>query len=116
MKKILVIEDDSDTLEMLEYIITDLNFEIHSSTKIIPLEDIEQINPDIILIDYKLPNGNGSDACLEIKKNKSTEHIMVILMSTHNQLIQIAEDACADAYLEKPFDIDHLAKMLLQFN
>jgi two-component system phosphate regulon response regulator PhoB len=115
MKRILVIEDDRDTLDLLKYIIEDMNFDIHSADKLIPLNEIGSIDPYITLIDYMLPNGRGSDLCLEIKKNKTTQHIIVILMSTHNELATISKDSCADAYLEKPFDIEDLAGMLLQF-
>jgi two-component system phosphate regulon response regulator PhoB len=115
MKRILVIEDDRDTLDLLKYIIEDLNFDIHSADRLIPLDEIASIDPHITLIDYMLPNGRGSDLCLEIKKSETTRHINVILMSTHNQLATISKDSCADAYLGKPFDIEDLADMLLQF-
>jgi DNA-binding response OmpR family regulator len=115
MTKILLIEDDTDTLDLLEYILADLSFEMHTAKQIIPLSEIIAINPDIILIDWNLPNGNGDATCREIKNSKPTEHIKVIMISTHSNLRKIARDACADAYIEKPFDIDHLSKIVSQF-
>jgi len=115
MKKVLIIENDSDTLDLLGYIIADMNFHVQRMSKLISLKEIQNINPDIILIDYWLPNGKGSDACLEIKNNESTAHIPVILMSTNIQTPKIAEDCLADTYIEKPFDIDDLIKVLMKF-
>ena len=66
MKKILVIEDDLDTLDILDYLIQDMNCEVSRSQQLIPVDDVISINPDIILVDYWLPNGHGSDFCTAI--------------------------------------------------
>jgi DNA-binding response OmpR family regulator len=114
MKKVLVIEDDKDTLDLLKYIIEDMDFDIHCSEQLITLSEVTSIAPYIALIDYRLPNGKGSDLCLEIKNNKATRHIIVILMSTYSQIAIISKDSHADAYIEKPFNITDLAKLLLK--
>lgn len=114
MKKILVIEDDKDTLDLLKYIIEDMNFDIHCSEQLITLSEVARIDPYMALIDYRLPNGKGSDLCLEIKNNQATRHIIAILMSTNNELATISKDSHADAYIEKPFELEYLAKLLLK--
>jgi DNA-binding response OmpR family regulator len=70
-----------------------------------PIRAVEEINPNLIVIDYLLGNGFGDELCLEIKSNSSTQQIPVILFSASHNLAQIAHDSCADAYINKPFDL-----------
>ena len=112
MKKVLVIEDDADTAQCINYLINDLGFEFVQSQSILSTIAIIKINPYIILLDYYLPNGCGNLFCLELKSNLLTKEIPVILMSTHPNLNNISNGCGADAYLEKPFDLNKLIQML----
>jgi len=112
MKKILVIEDDLDTLDILDYLIQDMNCEVSRSQQLIPVDDVISINPDIILVDYWLPNGHGSDFCTAIKQHPTLSSIPVVLISTHVKLKTVAEQSCADGYLEKPFNIGDLEQII----
>jgi|SRR5580692_2517982 two-component system phosphate regulon response regulator PhoB len=115
MKKILlVIEDDLDTLSILDYLMQD-NYEVVSFPKLIPIADVIAINPDIVLVDHWLPNGHGSDFCLAIKKNPGLSSTPVILISTYAELKTLAAECCADAYIEKPFNIEALTSLIKSF-
>ncbi|BAU53210.1 response regulator [Mucilaginibacter gotjawali] len=115
MKKVLIIEDDADTAQCINYLINDLGFKYERSDSILSTIDIIKSNPDIIILDYYLPNGHGSQLCLELKSNLLTKEIPVILMSTHPNLGDISKDCGADAYLEKPFDLNTLIQMVTKF-
>jgi two-component system alkaline phosphatase synthesis response regulator PhoP len=54
----------------------------------------------------------GSIICKFVKQNPATAHIRVILISAHNGLPEIARSCLADGYIEKPFDIDVLLKLI----
>jgi len=115
MKKILIIEDDINTLQILEYLMEEMRFDVVKFRKLVPVADVVAINPDIVLIDHWLPNGKGSDFCLEIKKNPTLGSTAVILISTHAELKIIAAESCADAYIQKPFDIADLTRLIKSF-
>jgi two-component system phosphate regulon response regulator PhoB len=115
LTKILVIENDLDTLDILGFFLTDSGFEVLASQKTIPIEKIISDSPDIILLDYFLDDGYGKDMCLELKANALTGHIPVILISAHNKIKQIAIESCADAYLAKPFDLFELENLVRTF-
>ncbi|WP_295674024.1 response regulator [uncultured Mucilaginibacter sp.] len=115
MKKVLIIEDDADTAQCINYLINDLGFKYEQSDSILSTIDIIKSNPDIIILDYYLPNGHGSQLCSELKSNLLTKEIPVILMSTHPNLGNISKECGADAYLEKPFDLNTLIKMVTKF-
>jgi len=78
----------------------------------IPLNEILSINPDLILLDHVLPKEPGGDYCKRIKTNKETTHIPVIIISANMNVDRIANNACADGYVAKPFDIDELVSTI----
>lgn len=115
MKKVLIIEDDKDTLDIIHFLVDDLNIDVVASSRILIISDIQAMNPDLILMDHWVGNGLGGDFCLEIKSNPATKNIPVILISAHSNLPQIAQKSCADGYLPKPFDLTEITGIIKQF-
>jgi two-component system, OmpR family, phosphate regulon response regulator PhoB len=111
MKKLLIIENDLDILDLIE-IIFEGKFQIKEFQRKIAIEEIIKINPNIIIIDYLLDEGFGSELCLEIKSNPLSEHFPVILFSAFNNIKQLAEENCADDFIAKPFDIEYLEEIV----
>ena len=108
MKKVLVIENDLAILDIVGLILSESDFELVKFQDVIPIQEIIEINPNIIVIDYLLDGVLGTDYCLEIKSNPLTKHIPVVIFSAFNGIEQIANDSCADGYIAKPFDIEYL--------
>jgi DNA-binding response OmpR family regulator len=107
LKRILVIENDIDTLEMVGFLLGDRGFEVIQLVNKISIRDIIVLNPDLVIIDYLLGDGYGDELCLEIKSNPLTNQIPVILFSASHHLEQIAKDCGANTYITKPFDISY---------
>jgi CheY-like chemotaxis protein len=105
MKKVLVVENDADTLDIMGFIFEDSEFEVIESSIRLSVEEIIAKNPHIIVIDYLLDDSLGSKLCREIKSSPLTKHIPVILYSASFNLEEIAKDSNADAFISKPFDI-----------
>lgn len=112
MKKILIIEDDIDTLDWLGFFVEDLGFKVLPSLSKPSIESIIEQQPALILLDYWLHDGYGSDICLELKANINTKNIPVILMSVAFQLPQIARESLADGYILKPFNLADLENLV----
>ena len=115
MKRVLVIEDDLATARCLGWLINDLGYKFIQSPFMLTPKEIIKINPDIIILDFYLPNGHGDDLCLQLKENSLTKEIPVILVSIRSDLANIAKSCFADGYLEKPFNYDKLVQMLSKF-
>ena len=111
-KKILVIEDDNDILDMMQYILEDEGFEVLASNKIELLTSIIKIQPDLILLDDRMPEDSGHNLCTNIKANPETAAIPVILISSTPNLSQVAKNCTADTYLTKPFDLYELVELV----
>ncbi|QJD97114.1 response regulator transcription factor [Mucilaginibacter robiniae] len=108
--KVMLIEDNQDILDILEYALTDNGYEVVSSTNADILTRLNLIKPDIILIDECLCDvDTGSIHCQRLKSQKATENIPVMLLSAYPHIEELAVTAKADGYIKKPFDIHELS-------
>ena len=111
-KRIVVIEDNRDILDVVEYILADQGYEVTGYLDIEPLDKILANQPCLLLLDHKLASGSGSDVCLAVKSNPLTSHTSVILVSASSNIATIAEKCNADGFISKPFDLDDLVTMV----
>lgn len=113
MKKLLIIENDVDTIEIVSIILEEFNnYVVVKSDKQLPVAQIAEINPNVIVIDYLLGSGYGSDLCLALKGNPLTKHLPVILISASANLEKVIRDCQADAFLSKPFDLNEFVELI----
>jgi DNA-binding response OmpR family regulator len=112
LKKIIIVEDDIATLELVEIIFQANSYAVIKANRQISIKEIAGIHPNLVLIDYLLPYKLGSELCWEIKNAEATKHIPVILYSASSNLQIFAKNSCADGYIEKPFDINDLVNMV----
>jgi DNA-binding response OmpR family regulator len=110
MKKILVVDDDRDILEIVSYILTSRGFNVstHTTGLNVP-EAVMQFSPDVILLDINLPGKLGTEVCKELKKIHS---IPVILFSAHAKEGKVIAECNADGFIAKPFDMEALVKRI----
>jgi len=110
--RILVIEDDPDTSEVLRFYFAQKGHEVRvAASGRLGLAACRERLPDIILLDVRLPDLSGLEVCQELRKTARTQHIPVIFVSEisdHASRLQALELG-ADDYLTKPFDIDELS-------
>jgi len=111
-KKIVVIEDNHDMMELLGFILENEDYEVLASLNSEPLKSLEKINPHLILLDENLGAEKGHKLCLDIKTNPGTSHLPVILISAVNNLPDIAGKCRADTYITKPFLIEDLLDLI----
>jgi two-component system response regulator VicR len=116
-KKLLIVEDDTDILEILETIFGDEGYTVCVSETGEETNHLHTINPNLILLDIRL-SGNGKEGaeiCTRLKSEDSTRKIPIILLSAESDVHRICIDCGADGYIKKPFDISHLTSMVGQF-
>ena len=70
--------------------------------------------PDIIFMDNWLPDVGGIDATRALKSDETLKNIPVIYFSANNDVMSLADQAGADGYLSKPFDIQELENIILK--
>jgi DNA-binding response OmpR family regulator len=109
-KKILILDDDSDILEILSFVLSEIGYETrtleHGATV---FEDITNFQPDLILMDVMLGDMDGRAICQHIKNNSLTSCLPVILISgTHDLAESLDLPGAPNDFLAKPFNIEDL--------
>ena len=104
MKKIFVVDDDEDILEVVRISLEFYGFEVRTdSTGANVPEMVQEYQPNLILLNIFLPGKSGTKICKEIKKVHSK--IPVILFSAHAEKGKSFSEYNADGFIQKPFDI-----------
>lgn len=118
-KKILVIEDDKDIRDTITYALQAEGYEVVASENAKILKTINEIKPNLLLLDNWLTDwksdANGQQISKELKSNKATSHIPILIISAVSNIKEIAEAGLADGYLKKPFELDDLHQLVKKF-
>jgi DNA-binding response OmpR family regulator len=112
MPKILVAEDERDIRELIGFSLRFADFEVVlTQNGEDAIEKASQEQPDLILLDVRMPKMSGYEACRRLKENASTSEIPVVFLSAKGQEKEIEEglDSGAVEYIVKPFAPDELA-------
>lgn len=114
IKRILICDDDTDILSICTYILEEQGWEVHTRTTCINItEGVKEIMPSVILMDNWIPDTGGIIATQSIKNDPELKNIPIIYFSANNDIKTLARQAGADAFLEKPFDIEDLESVVL---
>ena len=110
-KRILVLDDNTDILEIVHETLTYEKFEVQSTSRgdtVIPL--VEQFNPDLVILDYRVAGANGGELCRQIKSHPDFGNLPVIIFSAYiNHNDELFKYGC-DAIINKPFDLTELVE------
>lgn len=117
LKKILVIDDEGDLLKLARTRLEASGYKaitLDSGERV--LETAKAEKPDLILLDIVMPGKTGTEVCRELKADKATVNIPVIIFTAKypwEEGIKLSSaEMGADGYILKPFDAqDLLAKI-----
>lgn len=111
MKKILLVDDNADNLDVLAALFEDEGFLVERIFTAKEIENkINEFSPVLIFMDVMLGAENGVEVCIKLKEDSATSGIKIVLMTASNRFQSLSvEQSLADHHLEKPFDIDHVA-------
>ena len=109
-KRILIVEDDPDILEVLNLSFIDEGYDVVLSKFAVGTAWVEGIHPDLLLMDIRLEGSvfNGNELCALLKSNALIKPLPVVLISAEIDIQQLCKECAADAYIKKPFELDHL--------
>jgi two-component system response regulator VicR len=116
-KRILVIDDDEDILNILDIILGDEGYEAILSQTGPTTEEIKILHPDLILLDIRISGfeKTGVQICAEIKSELALANIPVLLFSAEMDVPILANNSGANGYVKKPFDINKLLAKVKEF-
>ena len=116
--KVLIVDDDAEIIElMVDVLNRDGRFEVRTAGSGYDAGlQTEQFRPDVILLDYMLPDVNGNIVCRTIKSNPDYESIKIIIVSGVANPEEVEELLGAGAidFIKKPFNIAELVERILE--
>jgi DNA-binding response OmpR family regulator len=117
-KRVLIVDDDAAIVEMLtDLLVRDGRFEVRSATNGFDAGVMtKEFRPDILLLDFMLPDINGSVVCKRIKADPDLVHTRIIMVSgaVAPEEIESLKAAGADDFVKKPFDVSHLVNRMVE--
>ena len=108
-KRVLVLDDDIGVLEAIETALTYDGFVVKTLGRTYNIfKNIQDFNPDVLIVDLFLGGKNGAELCKEIKNNRETQHLPVIIISAYKTSIDLLRRVGCDHFIPKPFDLAEL--------
>jgi diguanylate cyclase (GGDEF)-like protein len=111
VSRILIVDDDQDIARILRFRLEKKGYDcVLASNGVEALEVLDNVHPDLVLLDVMMPKMDGFTACREIRRRNASARIPIIMLTakagTSDKVNGISEGA--DDYVVKPFEFDEL--------
>lgn len=115
-RKILVVDDDPEIVELfVDVLERDGRFEVKTASTGYDAGILTQeFMPDLVILDYMLPDVNGNVVCQTLRANPNFEQIKIVIVSgvVNQDEINDLLKAGADEFVKKPFNIEKLIERI----
>lgn len=117
-KRILVVDDEQEILELFrDALARDGRYRVETAATGYEAGMLtESFKPDLIVLDYMLPDVNGNIVCERIRAHRDMRNTKIIFISgvVNPDEVDRLLEAGADEFIKKPFNVDHLLKRIAQ--
>ncbi len=106
MKRVLIIEDDRDIVELVRYNLANEGFQISAAYDgATGLATVKKAAPDLLLLDLMLPKLSGLEICREIRRDESLNRLPILMLTARGEEADrvVGLEMGADDYVTKPF-------------
>ena len=113
--RILVVDDDPDILDAIQFLLVDAGYQVTVSEKGEYAENLRDQNgglPDLILLDVLLSGKDGRTICKHLKEREDTRAIPIIMIAANPAAEASVREVGADDFVAKPFDVDYLLERI----
>jgi DNA-binding response OmpR family regulator len=119
-KYVLIVDDDPDMVETVGMMLESKGYEVGKAYDGVEGEEsVRQRRPDMLVLDVMMPRKNGYVLCAELKKNKNTRDIPIILLTAVGEAVPTTTYSHADGmateaddYIPKPVDAEALVEAI----
>lgn len=114
-KSILIIDDEVSLLESLYMFLSEKGYDVKTAVCASEgMEKAERLRPDAIILDIRLPDGDGLDLLAELKKRAPETGVIMITAFHDMDTTVTAIKRGATEYITKPIDVDELERSVLR--
>ena len=111
-QRILIADDDEGIRDIFKLILEAAGYCVDFRSSGEDLINNRFIVPDLFILDKQLAGYSGIDLCIHLKNREDTRDIPVIMISASPDIGKLSMEAGADAYIEKPFEINYLRNLI----
>ncbi len=118
MKKILIVDDEADIIEILQFVLESAGFEcITAFDGEEGLRLAKEVHPDLIILDVMMPKINGYKISRLLKYDNKYKDIPILMITARSQEEDkiIGEETGADEYITKPFKVDYVVEKVKSY-
>ena len=115
-QKILIVDDDRDIVDAMQTILEMEDYSVsHAYEGLDGITSARSQKPDLILLDYMLPDMNGKEVALTLRREDELRDIPVVMVSASREAGEIAREIQVTDFIEKPFEMDHLLNVIRRY-
>ena len=106
MKRILIVEDDKDIVELVRYNLEKDDFQVQAvGDGVSALAQVKKSAPDLVVLDLMLPKLSGLEICKEIRRDASLNRLPILMLTARGDEADrvVGLEIGADDYVTKPF-------------
>jgi phosphate regulon transcriptional regulator PhoB len=106
MKRVLIIEDDRDIVELVRYNLANEGFQVSAAADgSAGLAAVKKSPPDVVLLDLMLPKLSGLEICKEIRRDPALNRLPILMLTARSDEADrvVGLEMGADDYVTKPF-------------
>ncbi|HAU36718.1 MAG TPA: regulator [Phycisphaerales bacterium] len=116
--RVLIVDDDAEIVELFTDVLThDGRFEVATASSGYDAGVMtQQFRPDIVVLDYMLPDINGNVVCRTIRQNEDLQETKILIISGMVNPAEVEKlmEAGADDFIKKPFNIEHVVERIVE--
>lgn len=106
-KKILVVDDDAGISEMLKTLLEFSGYQVAVTQSAAQTQSqVENDNVDLVVLDMLISGVDGTEVCADLRQNKKTSKVPILMMSAHQEAGEKCLEAGADDFIAKPFEME----------
>ncbi len=105
-KKILIVDDEAGIVLELKEFLEEEGYEVYMADSAkAGIQLVEEIHPDVVMIDVKLPDASGIDVLRAVKEKSPKSRTIMVTGYVDQNVMDEAEKIGRDTFLQKPFDL-----------
>jgi len=105
---IVIVDDDPAILEAMKMILELYNFDVETIADGVVMPRLASLQPKLLFLDICMSGVDGGDICKSLKTTEATKDIPVVMISASYNLREVVQNAGADDFLAKPFELHDL--------
>ena len=113
---IVLAEDDPEIVEVVKMILEEEGYTVNTAVTKKEIESIIKAQiPDLFFLDILLSGITGKEIAEVIRSHPKTKSIPIVMLSANSNIEEIAKEAGATDFLQKPFEIEDLLSMVKKY-